>query len=299
MTPQNEPRLSKAERTAQAREQARRIREAHAKKEKRNGWLIRGGVLVAAIVVVVVVALLIIQGTKKPEAIADSGPVPANANIYGGVVQDKNGVVKNASPGDVNKATLPAAPSAAAANAPATDLASIGIAPSAEGKPVQIVAYIDFICPACNQFETKFGPLLKQWQESGKATVEYRAAGILDQFSSTNYSSRSSAAAACVVEASPDKYSDFFTALFAQQPAENSAGLSNDQLKKIAKDVGAADIGSCVDNKTYRPYIQYSTAAAHAHGINGTPTVFVDGQQYSDTSVGFDAFAQPIIDAKK
>ncbi|MDJ0358170.1 thioredoxin domain-containing protein [Paenarthrobacter sp. PH39-S1] len=299
MTPQNEPRLSKTERTAQAREQARRIREAHAKKEKRNGWLIRGGVLLAAVVVVVIVALLIVQGTKKPEAIADSGPVPANANTYGGVVQDQNGVVKNASPGEVNKATLPAAPTSAAASAAATDLASIGIAPSADGKPVQIVAYIDYICPACNQFETKFGPQLKQWQDSGKATIEYRAAGILDQFSTTNYSSRSAAAAACLVDTSPDKFADYFTQLFAQQPAENSAGLSNDQLKKIARDVGAADIGSCVDNKTYRPFVQYSTATAHAHGVNGTPTVFVDGKQYTDTTVAFDAFAQPIIDAKK
>ncbi len=298
MTPQNEPRPSKAERTAQAREEARRIREAHAKKEKRNGWLIRGGVLLAAVVVVAIVALLIVQGTKKAPETAASGPVPANANIYGGVVQDKNGVVQNASPGQVDKATLPAAPSAAA-SAAATDLAAIGIAPSAAGKPVQIVAYVDFICPACKQFESAYGPVLKQWQDSGKATVEYRAAGILDQYSSTNYSSRAAAAAACVVDKSPDKYAAFFSALYAKQPAENSAGLSNDELKTMAKDVGAADIGSCVDNTTFRPYIQYSTLAAHAHNVNGTPTVFVDGKQYTDTTVAFDAFAQPIIDAKK
>jgi protein-disulfide isomerase len=86
-------------------------------------------------------------------------------------------------------------------------------------------------------------------------------------------------------------------ALFAQQPAENGPGLTNDQLKKVATDAGSADISSCVDAKTYRPFVAYTTASAQAHGINGTPTVFVDGQQW--TSGAFDAFAQPIIDAKK
>ena len=40
MSPSNEPRPSKAERTAQAREQARIIREQQVKKEKRNKLLL-------------------------------------------------------------------------------------------------------------------------------------------------------------------------------------------------------------------------------------------------------------------
>jgi protein-disulfide isomerase len=297
MSTSNQPRLSKAERTAQAREQARRIREAQAKKEKRNGRLIRGGVLVAAVLIVAIVALFIVQANRNNEPIADKGPVPANANVYGGSILAANDVVAQAaSPGEVDKTALPATPTASASGA-ATDLGAIGIANSGDGKPVQIVAYIDFICPHCKDFESQFSPLLKQWQDTGKATVEYRPTGLLDFASTTNYSSRAAAAAACVVNASPDKYKPFMDALFAQQPAENGPGLTNDQLKKVATDAGSADISSCVDSKTYRPFVAYTTASAQAHGINGTPTVFVDGQQW--TSGAFDAFAQPIIDAKK
>ncbi|WP_026556895.1 DsbA family protein [Arthrobacter sp. 35W] len=292
----DDSRLSKAERTAQAREQARVIREAQAKKEKRNSWLIRGGVLVAAVAVVVIVALFIVQAQKTAEPIANSGSVPANANAYGGVTLAANNAVvpPTTTATTVDKATLPAAP--ATAPAAATDLEGLGIANSGDGKPVQIVAYIDFLCPHCKNFEDTFSGQLKQWQDAGKATVEYRPTGLLDVYTTTNYSSRAAAAAACVVNTAPDKYKTFMDALFAQQPAENGPGLSNDQLKKIASDAGV-DVGNCVDSKTYRPYAAFTTASATSHGINGTPTVFVDGQQWSTGDFG--TFATAIVDAKK
>ena len=69
MSSKNEPRLSKAERTAQAREQAKVIRDAQLKKEKRNGWLIRGGVLLAAVAVIVIIALIVINTHKSNEPV--------------------------------------------------------------------------------------------------------------------------------------------------------------------------------------------------------------------------------------
>ncbi|WP_427016431.1 DsbA family protein [Pseudarthrobacter sp. P1] len=292
----DDSRLSKAERTAKAREQARVIREAQAKKEKRNSWLIRGGVLLAAVAVVVIAALFIVQAQKNAEPIPAAGPVPANANAYGGVVLGKDNAVvpPAAAAGTVDKGTLPPAPTAAPTAA--TDLSAIGIANSGDGKPVQIVAYIDLLCPHCKAFEDSFGAQLKTWQDAGKATVEYRSTGLLDQYSTTNYSSRAAAAAACVANSVPEKYSAFLHGAFAQQPAENGPGLTNDQLKKIASDAGA-DISGCVDAKTYRPFVAYTTASATAHGVNGTPTVFVDGQQWSTGDFG--AFATAIVDAKK
>ena len=58
MSPANEPRLSKAERTAQAREQARKIREEQLKKEKRNKLLIGWGIVVAVVAILVIIALV-------------------------------------------------------------------------------------------------------------------------------------------------------------------------------------------------------------------------------------------------
>ena len=48
----------------------------------------------------------------------------------------------------------------------------------------------------------------------------------------------------------------------------------------MATDVGAKSIDSCVESKTYRPWVKYTTQEAAVIGVTGTPTVFVDGKQW-------------------
>jgi protein-disulfide isomerase len=105
-----------------------------------------------------------------------------------------------------------------------------------------------------------------------------------------------------VVNESPEKYSDFFDQLYAKQPAEGSAGLSDAELKKMATDVGAKSIDQCVDDKTYRPYVKHTTQEAAVIGVTGTPTVFVEGKQWGvgdSAKTPFDQFLQAAVDAKK
>lgn len=299
MSPNNEPRLSKAERTAQAREKARIIRDAQLKKQKRNGWLIRGGVLVAAVAIVVIIALIVINTQKANEPVAESGAVPTSMNAYGGITLGKDGAVipPTTTEKTVDINAVSANPSPGATTAFALD--EIGIKASAAGEPIQLVVYFDFMCPFCNQFETNYGAKMKSLANEEKITVEYRALGFLDRFSGgTNYSSRAGAAAACVAETSPDKYQAFLDKLFEKQPAENSKGLNNATLANYAKEVGAADITSCVDNKTFRPFVANTTALASNHGVSATPTVFMDGQQWGSTE-SFDDFSARILAAKK
>lgn len=274
MSPANEPRLSKAERTAQAREKAREIREAQLKKDKRNKVLIGWGIVVAVVAILAVVALVVSQNIANNAPIADQGPTPANSNVHGGVTLLKGTDVTKAAAATVDLASLPAAP----ATPPATVTA-----PGAEaeaGKPVKVVAYIDFICPVCKNFEATYNQQLTQLRNDGKISLEYRPLGFLDASSTTNYSSRAANAAACVVNSSPDKYSAFVDLLFARQPAEGSAGLSDNDLKKMATEAGAANIDSCVDSKTYRPFVKFVTKEAAVIGVTGTPTVFVEGKQW-------------------
>ncbi|WAH99190.1 DsbA family protein [Arthrobacter sp. MMS18-M83] len=274
MSPANEPRLSKAERTAQAREKAREIREAQLKKDKRNKLLIGWGIVVAVVAILAVVALVVTQNIANNAPIADQGPTPANSNVHGGVTLLKGTDVTKAAAATVNLADLPSAP----ATKPATVTA-----PGAEaeaGKPVKVVAYIDFICPVCKNFEATYNQQLTQLRNDGKISLEYRPLGFLDASSTTNYSSRAANAAACVVNSSPDKYSAFVDLLFARQPAEGSAGLSDNDLKKMATEAGAANIDSCVDSKTYRPFVKVVTKEAAVIGVSGTPTVFVEGKQW-------------------
>ena len=76
MSAANEPRQSKAERTAAAREKAREIREAQLKKDKRNKLLIGWGIVAAVVAIIVIVALVVTTNIKNNAPVAESGPDP-------------------------------------------------------------------------------------------------------------------------------------------------------------------------------------------------------------------------------
>jgi protein-disulfide isomerase len=290
MSPANELRKSKAERTAEAREKARLIREAQLKKDKRNKLLIGWGIVVAVVAILAVIALVVTTSMRQNAPIADQGPVPASANVNGGVTLLANDGVKKTDPATVDMANVPAKPDA---------LPNPIVAPGAEaevGQPVKVIAYVDFICPVCKRFEDTYNEALTSLRNEGKITMEYRPLGFLDRQSTTNYSSRAANAAACVADKAPEKYAEYVDVLFANQPAEGSAGLSDDKLKSLASDIGA-DINSCVDEKTFRPYVKYSSKLAENTGITGTPTVFIDGKKW-DGATDLNADIQAALDAK-
>lgn len=149
--------------------------------------------------------------------------------------------------------------------------------------PVQIDIYEDFICPACGQFEQQTGGTLDQLVADGKVTVVYHPVAFLDRASSTDYSTRSSAASGAAAEGG--KFREYAKALFAQQPAEGSAGLSDDQLIEIGRSVGLGDaFAQAVRDGKYKPWTAHVTDEASADGVTGTPTVRVAGKDVQPTT---------------
>lgn len=171
-----------------------------------------------------------------------------------------------------NQASAPGpAPSANDTFDPETGAISFG-----DGEDT-VAVFVDFQCPACNNFEQQFGPALEEAAEAGTITLEYHPIAILDRFSQgTEYSSRSAGAAVCVAESNPDLYLEYASTLFQNQPAENSSGLTTQQLADFATQVGADDAVSCITDETYR---KFGAAQADAHEIQGTPTVDVNGER--------------------
>lgn len=262
--------------------------------------------LVAVVWAIALVASLVVLGvaadnaagspdsSTQQDGVTSTGDVPANANAFGGITFGKGGALVPPTTTDtsVDLSQLPEE------GGEALDPAAIGIQASVKGEPVQMVVFLDFMCPHCAAFEQTQGPEIQALQEQGKITVEYRPIGYLDRFSSgTNYSSRSAAAAACVANESPESYKKYLDSLFANQPAENSKGLDAATLGAMAKDAGAPDIADCIDSKTYRPYVEFARGLASTHGVQGTPTVFMDGVQWQDGS--FTDFAAAAVAAKK
>ncbi|MGW5479945.1 DsbA family protein [Streptomyces sp. NPDC004008] len=143
--------------------------------------------------------------------------------------------------------------------------------------PVQVDAFLDFLCPFCKQFEEKSGPILDELGADGAISLVYHPMGFLDGLSTTRYSSRASAASGCASDGG--HFMDYLYALFANQPPENGPGLSDDELVELGRAVGLGDssFAACVRQGVYLDWSSYVTAMAVQRGVGGTPTVTVQG----------------------
>jgi protein-disulfide isomerase len=139
--------------------------------------------------------------------------------------------------------------------------------------------YLDFMCPHCKVFEDEAGASLNRMAADNKIKLVYHPVAYLDRSSTTRFSTRSAAAAGCASDAG--KLTEYVQTLYANQPPEGSAGLTDDQLIKLGHTAGISGSGfdTCVRDGKYRSWVQHVTDAALSRGVTGTPTVFVDGKQ--------------------
>lgn len=149
----------------------------------------------------------------------------------------------------------------------------------------KVSAIEDFQCPICQQFESQSGDLLKSYREGSDVSVEYRPIAFLDRSSSTEYSSRALNASMCVLAAKgKDAWMTMHGLLYANQPAEGGAGLPDSDLVDMANQAGATgdDVQACIDDRRYGDWVEKQTdSIMGVDGVNGTPTVSVNGQVVS------------------
>lgn len=146
--------------------------------------------------------------------------------------------------------------------------------------PVSIVAYEDFQCPICQQFESENAAQIDTWVKAKTVKVEYRPIAFLDRMSSTEYSTRSLNAAAAVQTYAPASFAAFHQLLFQNQPPENGDGLTDAKLIELAKQAGATQpaVQTAIKDETYEKWTAKVTEDASKAGVSGTPTVQVNGQ---------------------
>ncbi|MGX6605948.1 DsbA family protein [Micromonosporaceae bacterium Da 78-11] len=149
--------------------------------------------------------------------------------------------------------------------------------------PVVVDLYEDFMCPVCNAFETRTGPTIKQLVADNKVTVRYHPVSILDRASNgTKYSTRAGGAAAAA--AVDGKFIEYHDVLYANQPEENSDGLTDAKLIELGKSVGLGDsFATAVDDQTYDTWVGKATDTFSSRGFSVTPTIVVAGKVVQGT----------------
>ena len=149
--------------------------------------------------------------------------------------------------------------------------------------------YIDFMCPVCNQFEQVYGAEIESMVDAGDITLGIHPIAILDEQSNgTQFSTRAANAAYCVATEDADASLPFLQAMFENQPAEGTSGLTNNEILEIASGVGVTGIDSCVNDGTYAGFVTERTPETPiqpgSQGI-GTPTVAVNGQVIANSTL--------------
>jgi protein-disulfide isomerase len=168
-----------------------------------------------------------------------------------------------------------------AAATPAGAVGGYAVPAGPSSAPHTVVVYEDFMCPYCGQFEAATRAGLQKQVDAGKVRLEYHVLNFLDRSSTTDYSTRAANALAVVLDRSgPAVAKKFHDLLYEHQPQEGSAGLSDAQLVDYAVQAGAARsaVQTGIQNRTYEQWVKNVTDQASKDGVNGTPTVKIDGR---------------------
>lgn len=273
MNAYSEPRQSKNQRRQEAREKARQLREKQSKQSKQKKIILQSSIAVVVLAVIGVVTFFITS------SVTPQGPGPRNM-ASDGIKIGQDFVAER------TEALEPEGTPTLSSENP-EGVAAIDI-------------FIDYSCPACAQFEVIYSELFRNWLESGTVTVEYHPLSFRDpQTAGQRYATRSGNAAACVADLEPDSFFNYSETLLFNQPAPpEEVSLSDDELVGLAEEAGVANIDeveTCIKEERFADWLDDATVRAMGTGpvpvrnsqipvVGGTPTVLVNGQEYSGRS---------------
>ena len=139
-------------------------------------------------------------------------------------------------------------------------------------------------CPVCKNFEDSFGDYVDSLVREKKATVRFHVLSFLG-----DESVRAANASFCAAD--EGQYLDFHHALYAvQSPLENSGFWSNETLIAIGAKIGinSDKFTKCVSDGEKVDLVKANYDSMPQFGVQGTPTVFINGKLWERTNPNFD-----------
>jgi len=146
--------------------------------------------------------------------------------------------------------------------------------------PNTMVLFFDYQCPFCKQFEQNVTPkLVDTYVKTGKLRIVFKDFQFLG-----NDSMDAAVFGRALWEAQPDKFYDWYVAMFNAQDEEGDQGFGDlASVEKLAGTIQGIDVAK-VDALVQKNRSQYEQAITAdrsegaALGINGTPTIVVGNQ---------------------
>lgn len=164
--------------------------------------------------------------------------------------------------------------------ASATDGLGSGVGVGKAEAPVLVEAFEDFACPHCAEFETNAEEAMNAYVSSGKVRLVYFPLTLPGFGRPTELAANAFACAAD--EGKAQQYHDALYGNFKQD-------WTNAQLVELGKsvDLDSGKFSTCVNKETFGDYVKSVDETGTSRGVNGTPTIFVNGKQIpaDDTSL--------------
>ena len=151
------------------------------------------------------------------------------------------------------------------------------------GAVTTIDVWEDPQCPVCKLFEDANGEYIESLVREKKATVRYHVLSFLG-----DESVRAANASFCAAD--EGQFLDFHKAIYAvQSPVENSGFWSNETLVKMGKKIGitSTTFENCVNKGSKVDLVQANYDSMSKFGVQGTPTVFINGKKWERTQNAF------------
>jgi protein-disulfide isomerase len=151
------------------------------------------------------------------------------------------------------------------------------------GAVTTIDVWEDPQCPVCKLFTDANGQYLESLIREKKATVRYHLLSFLG-----DESVRAANASFCAAD--EGQFLDFHKAIYTiQSSVENSGFWSNETLVNIGKKIGitSTTFEDCVNEGSKVDLVQANSDSMSKYGVQGTPTVFINGKKWERTQNGF------------
>ena len=152
------------------------------------------------------------------------------------------------------------------------------------GAATTIDVWEDSQCPVCKLFEDANGEYIESLIREKKANVRYHVLSFLG-----DESVRAANASFCAAD--EGQFLDFQKAIYAVQSSiENSGFWSNETLVEIGKKIGitSTNFEDCVTKGSKVDLVQANSDSMSKFGVQGTPTVFINGKKWERTQNGFE-----------
>ena len=140
--------------------------------------------------------------------------------------------------------------------------------------PITLIEYASLTCPHCAQFNVAVLPeLKKKWIDTGKVKLVYR------DFPLDQTALKAAQLAEC---AGKDKYFGVIDMIFETQPKWATASDPIAELSKSLRIAGMsdADVKACLANDAVANGVVADYRGGETLGVNSTPTLFVNGQEF-------------------